>query len=104
MTPAVPKPERVWDPAFIAWIREQPCILAGVPGHRCVGSSDPCHFPSRGAGGDDRSVYPGCRAAHDEEHRGAETFQAKYGINLPAICAAHRLRYLDGDHFKDLPF
>lgn len=33
-----------------------------------------------------KNCYPGCTAAHDEQHRtGIKTFQAKYGLDLPAL-------------------
>ena len=100
-----PKPVRVWCPLFLEWIRGQPCILAEHPGHRCIGGVEACHFPSRGSGGDDRSVYPGCRAAHDEEHHGAESFQKKYAIDLRARCAEYWNRWTSGDNpDKELPF
>jgi hypothetical protein len=81
------------DPAYIAWIHTQPCILYGnggtygVPlGHRCISELEACHVRSRGAGGDDRAnVVPMCRILHQQQHTwGIKTFEAFWRIDLAA--------------------
>lgn len=77
------------DPAYVAWIGTQPCILAtsGVcaswAGYHPV---EAAHVRSRGAGGTDRgNTVPMCMTHHAEQHRvGIRSFQKKYGIDLKA--------------------
>jgi hypothetical protein len=74
-------------PKHLQWIRGRPCILAGRPGHVCNSKIRACHVDDAGGKGmalkvADYHTVPGCDAAHDEMHRGAQTWQAKYKINL----------------------
>jgi hypothetical protein len=87
--------------AFLAFIRSQPCILAGrvmplsVPtigtdrrpvfrfvfSHACDGAVQACHITSRGAGGSDEpgNCYSGCAAAHSSQHQwGIQTWATRW--------------------------
>jgi hypothetical protein len=92
------------DPKYQAFIRRQPCILAGRPWsmsecfarhgggwhecivHTCVSRVRGCHVISRGAGGPDvGNMYPGCDAAHDDQHNlGIPDFERRWNVNLRA--------------------
>lgn len=82
------------DPAYQAWIRTQPCIIAPHdPTHIQMFGAwfavDAAHVKSRGAGGDDRgNLVPLCHFHHMEQHeRGIKSFQARWGIDLAAEAA-----------------
>lgn len=68
-----------------AWIVEQDCVVPGC-WRRPV---DPSHVRSRGARGtsaDLVALCSGLEGHHREQHDiGIHTFQAKYGLDLPAI-------------------
>lgn len=72
--------QRSADPAYLTWLHTLPCCVSGewpVEAH---------HVRSKGAGGTDREAVPLAPRLHREGHRtGWRTFQAKYGVNLPAI-------------------
>jgi len=86
-------------PEYRDYIRGQPCILTGrfwwksgyawqiCHGHTCVGRIQSCHVTSRGAGGADfANLYPGCAAAHHEQHAiGIKAFSARWGVDLKKI-------------------
>ncbi len=84
------------DPAYRAWIRQQPCLLANVA--RCRGVVEACHVKSKGAGGGDQAnLYPACSRHHAKQHRmGIRTFQVTYGLDLPAIARQLSVRYSSG--------
>lgn len=92
------------DPAFIRWVRRQPCIITGLRtgsiwkdtrSRRRIARIHPCHIESRGAGGYDRGNVVSMQAwLHREQHRiGILTFQAKYGIDLKARAVELAQRY-----------
>lgn len=87
------------DPAYRAWIRQQPCVLADHPVARarggCRGVIEPCHVKSKGAsGGDQANLYPGCSRHHEEQHQtGIRSFQTRYGINLRALATELAVQY-----------
>lgn len=101
---SIPKPVRRKDPELLAWIRQQPCLLWGIPEPDCGGmldvvkkryASEACHVKSRGAGGDDvQNVVPLCGKHHQEQHRiGIKSFQKRWHINLSAIAKAYDRRF-----------
>lgn len=61
---ACPKRSAVKDPAMLAEIRSQPCVVCGAT------PSDAAHIKSRGAGGDDTAdnLMPLCREHHRIQH------------------------------------
>ena len=96
------------DLAYRAFIRTLPCILAGRMGrvfgpdsywfteiHLCTSRTRCCHLRARGAGGPDvGNTWPGCDAAHDEQHRiGIPAFQKRWNLKLEHIAAGLALRY-----------
>ena len=84
------------DPAYRAWIRQQPCLLANVA--RCRGVVEACHVKSKGAGGGDQAnLYPACSRHHAEQHAiGIRTFQAKYSVDLHLTAARCAVAYTAG--------
>lgn len=75
------------DEAFRDFIRHQPCIVAGRPGHTCRGAVECAHLKSRGAGGTDRggNCVSLCARAHGEQHAmGIQTFARVTGLDLKA--------------------
>jgi len=91
-----------------AYIRGLPCVLDGryrplgsfagigaVESHHCTSKTRVCHLKSRGSGGKDAgNIWPGCDAAHEEQHRlGVPAFEERWNINLAHECARHELFY-----------
>jgi len=87
------------DPAFLAWIRKQPCVILHRYGHVikrgafwyvahfCASRIQACHLTSRGAGGSDRggNVVSMCAILHDQQHtQGLESFQKNWAVDLRA--------------------
>jgi hypothetical protein len=83
------------DPVYADFVRGFPCILAWplikgwcdgkrVHWHRCIGKVQFCHIKTRGSGGDDyANAYPGCGAAHEEQHAiGIPEFERRYNLDL----------------------
>ena len=101
-------PENV-DETRRTFIRAQWCVLRNRcsltdlwPGrhigqfHYCTSPVRACHLKSRGAGGKDAgNMWPGCDAAHDEQHRlGIPKFQKRWVVNLAAECARREAEFL----------
>lgn len=84
------------DRPYRAWIREQPCVLSGKPGHRCRGETEACHVVTKGAGGKDRgNLFAACSRAHGaQHHQGMQTFQQDWGVNLTAVARELEARYV----------
>ena len=91
------------DPAYLDWIREQPCVVSDMrSGQSNAGERGliqtwvvAAHHPSVGAGGTDYDALPLDTRLHDEQHRiGIKSFCAEYNLDWPALTAAHRERYL----------
>ena len=70
---------RVHDKAYLAHVRRQPCMLAGIAGETCEGHIDAAHLrygnvkygrrnPGMGRKPDDRWTLPLCRKHHTEQH------------------------------------
>jgi hypothetical protein len=100
---------RVRDLGFLAFLRRQPCTLAGYPGHVCSGRIEAAHirFASAADGKpltgmqtkpDDRYCVPLCSGAHtsgaDAQHRSGErAWWAAHGLDALATAAALYARY-----------
>ena len=80
---AIPKPLRVKDKAYLAYITTQPWLCIGTRGHVCVGDVVYHHTVTRKAGGSDYLAVPLCGSAHPECHTiGRDTFQQKYNLDF----------------------
>lgn len=65
------------------------CKSTGHP-HVCEGPLDPHHTPTKGAGGDDRSIVPLCRKAHtllDVPNWSEKRVEAEYGVEFRPMAA-----------------
>jgi hypothetical protein len=82
------------DPEYRAWISTFACQVCGKSA-----PSECCHITGkrllpRGPERDRGKCYPGCHAHHAEQHaHGIQTFQRKYGLDLPLIAAAYLALY-----------
>ena len=78
-----PRRGRIEDPAYLRFIRSQPCMIAD---RKCRGQIDPHHVGHYGqARANDRNAVPLCRVHHDEAtliHNGP--FQERYGVSFSA--------------------
>jgi len=73
---AFPKPVRLKDKAYVAWIRRQPCLVDYVV-------AEAHHTVTRGAGGSDYRSVPLCIRHHKEAHRmGRASFEAKHRLDF----------------------
>lgn len=85
-----PKNKRETDKAYLAYIREQPCLV-----WNCPNKSATHHDPSVGAGGSDYTALPLCSRVHHVpgvHAMGKDTFQKRYNINFDK----ERIRLLIG--------
>lgn len=86
------------DAGYLAHIRLQPCILAGIADD-CQGRTDPAHLrfsdvkagrlnPGVGAKSDDKWVLPLCRKHHDAQHAAGNErrWWSGWGIDPNAEC------------------
>lgn len=69
------------DPAYLAWVRGLPCLVAGndTP---CNGW--PCHSHHAGKKTHDRTAIPLCFNHHNEWHSGVGCFDVRRGWNKTA--------------------
>lgn len=84
------------DPQYAAWIRAQPCLLAGRSDwFCCVGRIEAAHVKSRGAGGDDHAnILSLCWGHHIQQHTiGSRSFEKRWGVDLKAEALALWARY-----------
>lgn len=73
-----PKPVRLRDPQYLAWIRRQPCLV-------CRGIAQPHHTTAGGWGtkGSDYRCVPLCHRHHRELHDiGAQSFEERHRVDL----------------------
>lgn len=96
--PPVPKPHRIRDKVYLGYIRLLPCVLRGIS--KCEGPTEAMHVISKGAGGGDHLVAPGCVGHHrtygKSFHRmGAQSFDRYYGISLADQARTIRREYED---------
>lgn len=99
------KPRRVRDSDRLAWVRLQPCILAGLTAatgfrmHECLGPVEASHIREEGHGGmgtkpSDFDTLPKCQWGHNRYHKmGRRAFEQFYGIDLDALLLAYNKRY-----------
>lgn len=97
------------QPDFTAWLRRQPCAVAGREGirdghapwvHRCFGTVEAAHvFRTRAQGVDDLGqCVPLCAGAHrlgghnQEQHR--HQFFGWYGLDRERLAETYAFRYL----------
>ncbi|MDA8487462.1 DUF968 domain-containing protein [Kluyvera sp. Awk 3] len=76
---ARPKRIRWTNPAFIKWVKTQPCVCCGKP------SDDPHHLIGWGQGGTatkahDIFTLPLCRRHHDQLHHDRIKFEQEFGL------------------------
>ncbi len=73
---AFPKPIRLKDKDYVAWVRSRPCLVDYVVAHAH-------HTISIGAGGSDYRTVPLCHMHHRELHRvGRSTFETRHRLDL----------------------
>lgn len=94
--PPAPKPVRIRDKVYLGYIRLLPCVLNGIS--KCEGKVEAMHVISKGAGGGDHLVAPGCAGHHrvfgKSVHRmGAKSFDRYYGICLADLARLIRQEY-----------
>lgn len=98
------------DKEYRGWIRKQRCLAAGMPGHRCQGSTEAHHAGRRGMGrrAHDHTCLPLCMLGHREWHsaKGAFADMDKYARREWAdrMVIEMRSRYaaLSGYAFADI--
>lgn len=102
-----PKDGRVDSPAFLGWVRRQPCRAGEMRDDcrkhwlgACRGPIDPHHVDGKGMGGarcrDDRTV-PLCRGHHDRAHESYSYPQDELSFDRCDRWADETLRrFLDG--------
>jgi len=87
---ALPKPERVRDREYLAFVRTHPCAVCnerGVQAH---------HLKTRAAGGSDYHAVPLCADHHVEWHKlGDRTFTERHTVNLWKVSAQLLAGYID---------
>ncbi len=71
-------------PAHLQWLRGRPCLLAGP---FCSGKIEAAHVDRAGGKGmalkvSDFDAVPLCAHHHADYHRGAQTFETRYAIDL----------------------
>jgi len=85
---------RVW-PRHKAFVRKHQCVVTLTRSDAgCEGSIEAAHYRTAANSGKDLKpgdwfTFPCCHLHHAEQHitLGQDAFQAKYGLDLPAICA-----------------
>jgi hypothetical protein len=81
---------RLRSPAHLAWIRTQPCCVAG-----CRNTRIHAHHVRTGQTGglglkpSDLTAVPLCAIHHDEVHRGARTFERVHGLDLRELARSY---------------
>lgn len=96
------------DHVYRARVRELPCVVAVALGRvgECLFRVQACHRDHSGMGGKDvpdhGNLWPGCVKHHGESHTiGRETFEAKYELDLKAICVRIEDEIENGVEFPD---
>lgn len=84
---AIPKPKRIRDEQYLAWIRTKPCLAciyhkdSYIDAHHVL----PMGGGKMGSKTDDRRTVPLCRDAHQRYHdKGRVRFEEIYGLDLEA--------------------
>lgn len=86
---AIPKPQRVKDEDYKAYVKSHNCLLLGKYGHVCSGPVEPHHVTPKMQGkvgskpSDDRCL-PFCEALHRQYHYlgSIEAFEQRYPVIL----------------------
>lgn len=92
-----PKPRRMRDKEYLAYIRRQGCLL-------CRNYAESHHLKHGGVGtkGSDYDTVPLCWRHHRELHdTGVSGFEAKHGFNLWAIAAQLLKRYFENPELRE---
>ena len=99
------------DLDYRARVRLLPCVVAVALGRvtECLFLVQFCHLDHSGMGGKDvpdvGNGWPGCLKHHDEYHNiWRKAFEAKYRIDLKAICVRIADEILNGVEFPDQPY
>ena len=79
-------------PSHLQWLRGRACCVEAKGG--CSGKIQAAHVDNAGGKGmalkvADWKAVPACAGRHEEMHRGAKSFEAKYRIDLVAAAAAY---------------
>lgn len=83
-----PKPRRLVDVVYLAWIRARPCLICGAAAHAH-------HTKTVGAGGSDYRALPFCPRHHDEQHRiGIMRFSLRYKLDIEQEVIRHLELYI----------
>lgn len=90
--------EGLRDEAKRAWVREQPCIVAGPA---CVYArtkdgfqSDAEHVDNKARGHGDVSLVPMCRRHHQERHTfGPKSFEKAHKISFAQLAGEYQVRW-----------
>ena len=73
---AYPKPVRLQDKIYLAWVRRQPCVACGA-------ASQAHHSKTKGARGSDYRALPMCFKHHEELHRRGKAFmEIEYRVDI----------------------
>jgi hypothetical protein len=85
---------RLRDPAYQEWIRQQPCVLASA-NHYCLGPIQSCHVRTRSTGAPDRgNCFPCCLGGHSLQHSiGLRPFEKRFDLDLSAVAAQLDVQY-----------
>ena len=83
----VREPEGIRCQSHLQWVKGCECLIKGKKGHVCGGIMHAHHVRKGTHTGmsqipNDSEVVPLCAIAHDEVHKGHDTFEAKYGLSL----------------------
>lgn len=90
--------ESLRDEAKRAWIRQQPCAIAG-PQCRYFRTaegfvSDPEHVENKSRGLGDASLIPLCRKHHDERHTfGPKSFEREHKVKFALLVGEYQLKW-----------
>ena len=103
--PVKPTRGREIDNTYLAWLRRQPCRIAGLHGHRCGGPIQAAHLryadlavgrsnPGFARKSDDRWATSLCADAHHEQHGTNEReWWASYGLDGSQVAMEQHAAY-----------
>ncbi len=91
----IPKPKRIRDAKYLAWIRTRPCIALN-----CVEGppSEPHHVKPKGGGimgskVSDRRTVPVCRKHHEAAERSADSWRNYFESSIPVLNQVYDATY-----------
>ena len=85
------------DPAYLAWLRKQPCVVPPTRGDKCSFRIEAHHWPKRSKRGEwsDAQACSLCSMHHVEFHAiGQRRFDNRHGISIVAKILEQRGKYL----------